>query len=731
VTRDMGNLFMRNPRNRSGSQATAQVGRLLRALPVVLLSACATPADRPLPQAPGTGVPAMAEQAAPAHAESVVVVPGEAGDQLVSPTGQVDDEPEAILHLGSGRFTDPTASLPRPLPPEGNREVTLNFDNASLEHVVETILGEILGETYLISPEVGGSASFSTSEPLTRRALLPVLEALLAVNDAALVHAGDFYRIVHRSRASGLVAPGGATPGDSPGYQVRVLQPRHLPAVEMVKLLEPFSRSETILSVDEARNLIIVGGSAGEIHNFAETVRIFDVSWLEGMSVGIFPVRAVDPAILVEELDSIFGAAAGAPLGNLIRLQAIERLASIMVIAVEPGYVERVGNWIRHLDRSNADRQEPRLFVYQVQNVKATDLAPILADLFSDEDDGDRRRGGYDEDPLISGLMPAWTGDDGFDPVAPSRAVSSGTPGESSVALVGGRPLRITAVEESNALLIRGTQAQYATLREALDLLDTVPLQVMIEARIVEVTLTDQLSFGVQWFVDSTRGERTSELTFGLPVPSVEGSSLSWNIVRNNVEGFLRALESITTLDVLSSPTLVVLNNREAEINVGDQVPVITTSIQPGSGQTDAIRSVEFRDTGVILSVTPRVNPGGLVYLDIAQEVSDPGEVEPVSGNRTILRRTVNTEVAVHSGETIVLGGLIRENRSSGRSGVPVLGRMPLIGPLFGQRSRDLRRTELIVMIRPTVIDNRDTAREVLREYRRGFREIAPLRAEF
>lgn len=291
-----------------------------------------------------------------------------------------------------------------------------------------------------------------------------------------------------------------------------------------------------------------------------------------------------------------------------------------------------------------------------------------------------------------------------------------------------GDDIRIIADDRNNALLIMAPRRDYRKIEDALQSLDQMPAQVVIEASIVEVTLTDELRYGLEWFFTSSSGEYTGEGSLNLNQDGgigAEQPGFSFKVINpaGEVRAVLNALADKSLVNVLSNPTLMVLDNHSARIQVGDEQPVRSTETVTDGGTRSS--SIEFRDTGVILEVTPSVNAGGMITLDVSQEVTDVGQVDSATGQRSFLQRNVQTRVAVRSGESVVLGGLIRDNRTNARSGVPGLHDIPVLGHLFGRTSVTGQRTELLVMITPRVLRNEHELRAVgeeLRERMRGLR---------
>jgi general secretion pathway protein D len=650
-----------------------------------------------------------------------------------------------ITH-GSGRFIHPRALKKPRETAAGEGAVTLNFEDQPVEAVVKAILGDLLDVNYSLAPGVRGSVSFSTSKPIKRDDALPILENLLSWTGNALIREHGRYTVVPTSRAiAGKLAPslGASAPHD--GLSARLFPLRFVAAPEMVKLLTPFTATDAILLADPSRNILVVAGTRDELDNVAQTIDTFDVDWVSGMSVGVFALNNANVAELMPALDSVFGKNSGAPVAGLIRFIPIERTNAIVVISTQATHIEQVGEWIDRIDRGGGN--EPRLFVYDVRNLLASDVARYVGNIFGGAVSGDSP--GAHVAPGLTGISldsPMAEGEHGSvgangfidtnagdsDPTffaAPVSAAASSGDSRSGI--------RITAVDANNQLMIHARPSQWADIRQAIERLDAIPLQVQIETRILEVVLRDNFRFGVQWYLEGLAGGNGAVVQPGnkqqwalgsAPTSALNPDTLFYSFVNKNVQVALRALETNGNTTTLSAPSLVVVNNRKARIQVGDQIPVTQTFVNPVEGSGKEVGQVTYKDTGVILEVRPRVNPGGLVYLDVTQEVSRADDATP-GQNSAIAKRKLETQVAVRSGQTVLLGGLIRQRDSRGRAGVPVLSRIPLLGALFRSRSEDLMRTELIVLITPRVITNGEDARRLSDDYRKRFRSLQPLEA--
>ena len=460
------------------------------------------------------------------------------------------------------------------------------------------------------------------------------------------------------------------------------------------------------------------------------------------------------------------------PLAGLVKVVAIERLNALLIVTSRAYYLDRAREWIAQFDQPRGDGNEPQLFVYAVQNGTSQHLSDLLNALYGG---GTTVRGGAD-----SGVAPglgqssfgggfgrsgssggfggnrsgfggsSLGGQSGFGGsnrsgygggfggsnssglgsrggLGGSRLGRGGQSGnqEEMTTIELGPDVRIVADEFNNALLIYAPRREYEKVRGALQQLDVPPTQILIEASILEVTLTDEFSFGLQWaFQGDINGGRTGTGIFN---PNASGGigpqqpGFSYTIANRagQVRAVLNTLAQKNLVNVISSPSLMVLDNHNAQIQVGDQQPVQSSTVVTDGGNTTS--SIQYKDTGVMLDVLPSVNAGGLVTMDINQDVTDVGQVDAATGQRAFLQRAITSRVAVRSGETVVLGGLIRDNTSRGKTGLPWLQDIPVLGGLFRTTSRTNNRTELVVLITPRALQNDEQLRAVSDEMRRHF----------
>ena len=624
--------------------------------------------------------------------------------------------------------------------------VTLNFDRADIREAVRVILGDVLRKNYTIDPQVNGEITLASTAPISEADLLNVLESALRGNGATLVQVGaDTFQILplEDAPASAEVAPiGGQAPTVRPGYGITVVPLRNVSASAAAQFIQPLVSTPEDIRIDASRNILLFAGTHAERQSVVDMLADLDVNWLADKSVGIFPLRVSTPEAVIPELQTVFGSLdPNTTDTTLVRFVPIARLNAILAVGTNPGQIEEVERWVARLDRGRTVGTQ--FFVYNLKHAAAEDVAKLMNEIYSDAPAAGGDEAGFGPAPVGPASLAADNqdvaevddtgdgGDDTGDGMTPAAATAS------SPRLPGG--IKVVANKANNSLLIRATPASFETMEATLLRLDTSPLQVLIEATIVEVLLNDALRYGVQYFI-KTEGVRIGFNSgveggddFGIePSPILPGFNFIVGAGNSNLT--IDALSRMTDVKVLSSPSVVVLDNREATLTVGDEVPITTRqAVSVEEVDSPLVSSIEYRNTGVILQVRPRINVDGAVNLEIAQEVSrvadtaqgTEGELTP-----TITQRKITSRVAVQSGQTVVLGGLIEDAETRGRDRVPVLGEIPVVGSLFGTTDTANRRTELIVFITPRVIRNAMDARDVSEELRARLKSLRPLAPE-
>ena len=641
------------------------------------------------------------------------------------------------LYLGSRSFGDGT-------PPAAERVadgVQINFDGAEIREVVKVVLGDILGATYTIDPGITGQVVLSSSGPLSENQLLSVLETALQMQGAALSRsAGGTYAITLRDLAQGratVASLGGKTPPSAgPGTGVTIVPLRFIGAEAASQLIQPLLSRPDQIRIDEVRNLLLFVGGSAERQTVLDTLNDIDVDWMAGRSVGIFPLDMATPEAVIPELEALVMPLSGVSRpSETMRFLPMARLNAVLVIASQPEQVVEVERWIDRLDRGNSVGVQ--FYVYQLQHVPAEEMADILTESFSEIAPAD-----LDAPAALDTVF-----SDGAD--ALPLGVDAAAPADAPIANGGGvarrpvgaallRNVKIVPNKLGNTLLIRATAQAYEMIEATIRRLDTAPLQVLVEATIAEVVLNDTLRYGVQYFLNTgsvKAGFNTTTPSGGVidpsllsPLARLPGFNFVLTPGSSNIT--IDALARVTDVKVLSSPSIVVQDNSEAVLNVGAEVPITTRSaVSVDDPNAPVVNNIEYRDTGVILEVRPRISSNEIVALEVSQEVSRVSTETSTADNLTptISQRKITSRINIQSGQTVVLGGLIQDSETRARDKVPVLGDVPVLGNLFRNNNNSVQRTELIVFLTPRIMRNAEDARDLSEELRARMRAVRPL----
>lgn len=586
--------------------------------------------------------------------------------------------------------------------------ITINLNSVPVADAVQQVLGDILRENYVIETQLSGDVSLQTSRPVTREGAIRLLQSVLASRGAELIDAGGFYRIVGAGQASNVA--GGSS-------NMKVISPRYVSAAALKDIFAGSTDRTLVAEVDPIRNVLIIRGNSASIAEAEKLVSVFDVNWMRGMSFASVPVTFSSPSQVVSDLETVLGAGSGGPLAGVVRFVPLDRLNTVILVSPQAEYISEGKAWISRLDRAGGQGGQ-KLYVIPIQNRPATEVASIITDALSGSGGGDASYG------LRPGDRPVFssTGEDDGDGV-------TGASVGGSISMNNGRAsgpaARIIADDANNAIVALATPEQFGVLENAISRIDAMANQVFLEATIAEVTLTDSLSYGLTWFFQSGEFATTfSDATNGAVASQFPGFSVLF--AGTDGRAALSAVAGITDVKILSAPSLMVLDNRTATLQVGDQVPVVTqSSVSVTDPNAPIVNSVSLRDTGIILNVTPRVNESGLVTLEIDQEVSD---VVPTRSSGidspTIQQRRISTTVSVRDGQSVALGGLMRERLSDTQTKVPLLGDVPFLGKLFSTTRTESQRTELLIMITPRVVRSTDASLAVTDDLVRRMKSI-------
>ena len=599
--------------------------------------------------------------------------------------------------------------------------ISLILDNADIYQVIR-IIGDALDLNYVVDPAVQGTVNISTSDTLRTSDLLPLLETILKINGATLIQTGNFYQIVPSNTAVREPLPIqdniSVQSGPDDRIVIQVVRMRYVVAAEMARLLTPYLSEAGNVVVHESGNILLVSERRGNLRKLMEIVDIFDTGAFEGERVRMFPVENAFAGDLIQDLRSIFAGYALSGEATAIRFVPIDRLNSILVVTPNSSVFPEVEQWLARLDlplQSGGIQN----FVYRVKNSKAEDLQRVLTQL-------------YGRSGVPSPIPAATVG--GAQQIVTAQDLVGGVPALSNVdPVLANQNLRIIADSVTNSLVIQGTAQEYAEIERTLGQLDILPRQVLIDAQIYEVVLDDSLSFGVTATLQS-RGTLAEPLTTaafataGSGPASISAQTFAFVGRTRELVTFLNASENRSRVRTVSAPSVLVSDNMQANFQVGAEVPVPTSSAVNPAASNDIFafaQTIQFRTTGVIMSVLPQITESGRIALQISQEVSQAGSnttsgiVAPVIG-----KSSVDSTIVVQDGQTIALGGFIRESNELVRNRVPLIGRVPILGGLFGNTSRSTNRTELIVLITPHVIRDTEEADQATAELKERLKEI-------
>ncbi|KWV43989.1 type II secretion system protein GspD [Bradyrhizobium macuxiense] len=640
----------------------------------------------------------------------------------------------------------------------------LNFENAPVANVAKVILGDVLNVGYTIDPRVQGTVTLASVRPVPKADAIYVLENALRMSGVALVRdRGGSYRLLPAAEAG----PGSIDRSDAAeaGQGISVVPLHYVSAQTIFKLLDGFGIKATTLRPDNGRNTLIVTGSGPDRASAIDTILSFDADWMRGQSVGIFPVHNSSPEPLISELEKIMDSGEGGLSANVVKFQAINRLNAILVVSQKPEYLKRAGTWITRLDKSDTEAVNMKSYPLRYGSAKAivallremllggtatTSLDSSLTQIspnsgVSLSSSGNSAVASLSAMPTAaSGAATPVTGIGGGAPAG--RPASSGgqdqLPGStsnSSSRSVGGNSflpnVRITADVTNNAVLVYADAESQRIVEQTIRQIDRPQRQIAIEATIAEVTLNDQLNYGVQFFLASQKGSISNTIATGTSSSSGTASNAvnaaasalmsrvlpGFNFLigsENSPRVILDALHGVTDVKVLSNPSLVVLDNQTATLQVGDQVPYSTGTATVLTANNTVVNTIDYKNTGIILRVQPRANSNGNIVLDIEQEISNVASAGQTGLTPTITQRRVKSSIAVNSGQTVLLAGLISETENKQRQGIPILDSIPGMGDAFSHQTTARARTELILFIRPTLVRTPVDAHVIAEEMR-------------
>src|SRR4249919_3473689 len=487
------------------------------------------------------------------------------GVQTQALSQSADEIPHAIVRRGTGTVINRSAaSAPPPNLGASSGSATFNFEGESLQAVVKAILGDMLGQNYVIAPGVQGTVTLATPKPVSAASAMSLLEMVLGWNNARMVYSDGRYNIVPADQAlAGTVAPRTGSPETARGFEVRAVPLRYVSASEMEKILKPYARPSAIVNVDTGRNLITLSGTRAELENYLRTIEIFDVDWMSSMSVGVFPLQSGKATQVVSDLEKVFGDQSKSPVAGMFRFMPLEAANAVMVITPQAEYLDDIQQWLERIDGAGAGVQ---LFSYELKYVKAKDLADRLSEAFGGHG-GSSSENGNGAPSMMPGTNSTEIRDSGIDDTSGTSSAGIGADqsgdtgggmGNGTLSLsqteqgngaatleVGGEKVGVSAVDETNTLLVRASGQAWRSIKEVIEKLDVMPLQVHIEAQVAEVKLGGELQYGVSWYFENAlSGLIDSPITAGAGIRRVDGTTgLVWSFPGSNSVAVIKALD--------------------------------------------------------------------------------------------------------------------------------------------------------------------------------------------
>ena len=635
--------------------------------------------------------------------------------------------------------------------------IELNFEGADIREVIQGLAAGLCIH-YSIDPRVQGAVTLRTASKIRGQDLFPLFHQILRLHGIAAVKIGAIYHIapVGEAKTTVPLITGGSqrhTASAQNEFVIELVKVEHIAVSEMAEILQPFVSPGGDVVAYPRGNLVILVDLASNVERLRDLIAAFDTDTFRALHAQIYRIEHANVEDLGKELASILQPYGVTPENMAERglyIIPLARLNAIVVFSFGEEVFSQIEKWIRVLDVPPEQGGGRTVHVYAVENSKAADLASVLGDLYGGGGGGRRRSGrdreGNQDANRSDGDSETGRGSGG----GLGGRGSRGGGGSSSVLIEpveGETPLfkevvRIVADEISNSLIVLATPRDYDKIREVLVRIDVVPRQVLIEAIIAEITLIGDLQFGIEYafatgkiFGASGEGggggvgaSETGALSITNSSLLQSGAKKALNIGQSGIFSFITdqdkfmslitAVNSRSKVNILATPHVLAADNREAHILIGEEVPILTSTQQSTLATANIVSSIQYRDTGTILTILPQVNSAGLVNMEIRQEVSNVGVASFGDTNSpSFTSRETETTVVVRNRESVLIGGIIDERVERSRNGVPFLMDVPVLGRLFRVEQDKRERTELIILITPYVIRDRNEAQVVTQEF--------------
>jgi len=617
--------------------------------------------------------------------------------------------------------------------------ILLNFDNADIFEVIQVIAGT-LNLNYIIDPQVKGVVNIHSGSKIPLDQLYAIFMKILHINGLDIRSEGD-YQYIYVARKLGNERVSGpekiADLKDSPQFIIQVVPLAYLSSGEVLKLVEPYLSGQGAVYDLPQHNTLLVSDYESKVLDVLRIIARIDISPLAALHIKLVRVDNAPIYDLRDELTEIFTALKiNSNEYEGMSVVPLERVNSLMLVSNSESQVQHGVEWIKELDIVPSQDRD-NIYIYNVRNSVASGLAELINQLLTEEQPTSQKT------MEKKTTTPATQTRDQKATSTRSTAKKT-TPSSSSTTSTGsplsslrfmGQPV-VFADDDRNVILIRALPVDYTRIVKLLERLDNMPRQVLVEVLVAEIVLQNELELGLEWFLTSNKyafgtsfsavGKSTSENTLGEIITSYP-SGFSYSFTAGNVEGFLQTLASRSNFTILSSPQILVLNNEKASVNVGKQVPIVTTVTENTTTTSQVDKTVQYKDTGVILEVTPQINYNGVILLEVSQTVSkaQANTTSDISSPE-ISKRELQTKLAVKNGQSILMGGMIDRNTATTQSGVPFLMDIPILGNLFKYQKDSEDKTELIVLITPYVIESEDVLDQYTKDFEQKMNQLRP-----
>ncbi len=617
------------------------------------------------------------------------------------------------------------------------------FDNADLYEVIRTF-AEVLKISYVIDPRVKGTVNIHTSGAIGNDDIYPIFLSILRMNGATIIKKDSIYEVVPFSEGKRLPVVSDEkkrSPEDQ--FVIEIIKPNFIPIAELDKVIKPFLSDEKEVFSFPQNNMLIIADLASNVRKIRDIMNLLDVDVFSDKAIRIYPLYNSDVNDMSKDLTAIFnsfGISSKEAKGGGITFTPIARSNSLLVVSSMPGVMEKVENWIKELDKQPSEESKVWVHVYYVQNAKAKDLAEVLKQIYVRTKEPTRAAPAQPTPTPTP--TPGRTTPTPAKPMPTPAPAPTPTPSDAARTVEG--EMNIVVDEQNNALVIRALYRDYKAILETIQKLDIYPKQVVIDVLLAEITLNETIQYGIQWgrFI-SSNSTNAQEITVFKSPPALDkifdvaanpfAGGFRYSIVDlgGRVAAAISAAATDGRLKVLASPHVIASNNKEAKIQIGEERPILTsTYTSTATTSSDVVTgSIEYKDIGIIITLTPRISDGGLVTLEIQIEDSS-ADTEKIGSTTNLLtvpkflKKTAKTTLSVMEGQTIILGGLMRDERNVTKSGIPFLSKIPILGALFGYHTNEDKKRETLLLMTPHVIADQTKSKAVTDEFRERLKEI-------